>query len=75
MQVTTRGLDLGNRVFQVHGVDGTWRAVIRRKLQRAKTSRGGRLLCRSRALPHRHRIVCYAHYWVSRDLICRRALR
>jgi transposase len=36
MQVTTIGLDLGKRVFQVHGVDATGRAVVRRKLQRSE---------------------------------------
>lgn len=36
MQVTTIGLDIAKRVFQAHGVDGTGKAVLRRKLQRAE---------------------------------------
>jgi len=36
MQVTTIGLDLGKRVFQVHGVDASGRVVVRRKLQRSE---------------------------------------
>ena len=36
MQVTTIGLDIAKRVFQAHGVDEGGRAVLRRKLQRAK---------------------------------------
>ena len=38
MQVTTIGLDLGKRVFQVHGVDAEGRVVVRRKLQRAEVA-------------------------------------
>lgn len=38
MQVTTVGLDLAKRVFQVHGVDGAGRVVVRRKLQRAQVA-------------------------------------
>ncbi|HUB49907.1 MAG TPA: IS110 family transposase [Acetobacteraceae bacterium] len=34
MQITTIGLDIAKRVFQVHGADDTGRAVLRRKLQR-----------------------------------------
>ena len=34
MQVTTIGLDLAKRVFQVHGVDADGRVVMQRKLQR-----------------------------------------
>jgi transposase len=33
-QVTTIGLDLGKRVFQVHGVDAAGAAVLRRQLKR-----------------------------------------
>ena len=29
------GLDLAKNVFQVHGADGTGRAVLRKKLRRA----------------------------------------
>ena len=34
MQVTTIGLDLAKRVFQVHGVDASGRAIVRRKASR-----------------------------------------
>jgi transposase len=36
MQVTTIGLDIAKNVFQVHGVDAQGRAVLRRRLARAK---------------------------------------
>ena len=36
MQVTTIGLDLAKSVFQVHGVDISGRAVIKKKLRRAE---------------------------------------
>jgi transposase len=36
MQVTTIGLDIAKRVFQVHGVDSEGAIVIRRKLKRAE---------------------------------------
>lgn len=38
MQVTTVGLDLAKRVFQVHGVDAAGQVVVRRKLQRAQVA-------------------------------------
>lgn len=38
MQVTTVGLDLAKRVFQVHGVDAGGRVVMRRKLQRGEVA-------------------------------------
>jgi transposase len=38
MQITTLGLDLGKRVFQVHGVDAAGRVTVRRKLQRAEVA-------------------------------------
>jgi transposase len=38
MQVTTVGLDLAKRVFQVHGVDAAGRVVVRRKLQRGEVA-------------------------------------
>ena len=34
MQITTIGLDLAKRVFQVHGVDGAGAVVVRRRLTR-----------------------------------------
>ena len=33
-EITTVGLDLAKNVFQVHGADGSGRAVLRRKLRR-----------------------------------------
>lgn len=36
MQVTTIGLDIAKRVFQVHGVDAADAAVIRKKLRRSE---------------------------------------
>ena len=36
MQITTIGLDIAKRVFQVHAVDSTGRALLRRKLQRGE---------------------------------------
>ena len=36
MQVTTIGLDLAKRVFQVHGVDVAGKIALRRKLQRSE---------------------------------------
>jgi transposase len=38
MQVTTIGLDLAKRVFQVHGVDAVGGVVFRRRLQRAQVA-------------------------------------
>jgi hypothetical protein len=34
MEITTVGLDIAKRVFQLHGVDAAGKAVLRRKLQR-----------------------------------------
>lgn len=34
MEITTIGLDIAKRVFQVHGADAAGRAILRRKLQR-----------------------------------------
>jgi transposase len=39
MQLTTIGLDLAKQVFQVHGVDATGVAVIRRRLRRSEVIR------------------------------------
>ncbi len=36
MVITTIGLDIAKRVFQVHGADATGKAQLRRKLQRAE---------------------------------------
>ena len=38
MKITTVGLDIAKRVFQLHGVDAAGRAVLRRKLQRSEAS-------------------------------------
>jgi transposase len=35
-EIITVGLDLAKNVFQVHGVDGTGRAALRKKLRRAQ---------------------------------------
>ena len=39
MQISTIGLDLAKRVFQVHGVDVEGHVILRRKLQRAEVAR------------------------------------
>jgi transposase len=39
MQVTTIGLDLAKRVFQVHGVDAAGRVAVQRKLQRSEMAK------------------------------------
>jgi hypothetical protein len=36
MQITTIGLDLANRVFQVHGIDATGQVVVRKSLRRSQ---------------------------------------
>ena len=36
MQVTTIGLDIAKRVFQVHGIDCEGAIVVRRKLKRSE---------------------------------------
>jgi transposase len=36
MQVTTIGLDIAKRVFQVHGVDAAGAVVVRKKLRRSE---------------------------------------
>jgi transposase len=38
MQITTIGLDLAKRVFQVHGTDAGGRVTVRRKLQREEVA-------------------------------------
>jgi transposase len=38
MEVSTVGLDLGKRVFQVHGADASGRVTVRRKLQRGEVA-------------------------------------
>ena len=39
MQLTTVGLDLAKQVFQVHGVDETGLAVVRKRLRRSEVLR------------------------------------
>jgi len=36
MEITTVGLGIAKRVFQLHGVDAAGKAVLRRKLQRSE---------------------------------------
>ena len=36
MEITTIGLDLAKRVFQVHGVDATGKVIVRKALRRAQ---------------------------------------
>src|SRR5499425_228148 len=36
MEITTVGLDIAKRVFQLHGIDAAGKAVLRRKLQRSE---------------------------------------
>ena len=36
MEITTVGLDIAKRVFQLHGVDAAGKAVLRRQLQRSE---------------------------------------
>ncbi len=38
-EVSTIGVDLAKSVFQVHGVDATGKAVVRRQLRRAEVLR------------------------------------
>ena len=39
MQVTTIGLDIAKNVFQVHGIDGNEKVVIRKQLRRGQVKR------------------------------------
>src|SRR5215831_16722785 len=39
MKVTTIGIDLAKQVFQVHGVDGQGKAVLRKRLSRSELAR------------------------------------
>ena len=36
MQITTIGLDIAKNVFQVHGVDGAEKVVVRKRLRRSQ---------------------------------------
>ena len=65
MQVTTIGLDLAKSVFQVHGVDISGRAVIKKKLRRAEVLKFFQALPPSRVGME---ACATAHYW-ARELI------
>ena len=39
MQITTIGLDIAKNVFQVHGIDGEEKVVVRRQLRRGQVMR------------------------------------
>jgi transposase len=39
MQVTTIGLDIAKNVFQIHGIDGDEKVVIRKQLRRGQVMR------------------------------------
>ena len=62
MEITTVGLDIAKRVFQLHGVDAACKAILLRKLQRSE------VLAFFKALP-----PCLvgieacgtAHYWAG----------
>jgi hypothetical protein len=60
MQVTMVGLDLGKRVFQLHGVDAVGRVVVRRKLQRAEV---GGFFAELAPCLVRIEACATAHYW------------
>ena len=36
MQITTIGLDIAKNVFQVHGIDGSEKVVVRKQLRRSQ---------------------------------------
>jgi transposase len=36
MQITTIGLDIAKNVFQVHGIDGNEKVVVRKQLRRSQ---------------------------------------
>jgi transposase len=38
MKITTIGIDLAKNVFQVHGVDGRGKAVLKKQLKRAQVA-------------------------------------
>jgi transposase len=39
MQITTIGLDVAKHVFQVHGIDGDEKVVVRKQLRRNQVLR------------------------------------
>jgi hypothetical protein len=38
MKITTMGIDLAKNVFQVHGIDGRGKAVLRKQLRRSQVA-------------------------------------
>jgi hypothetical protein len=66
MEITTIGLDIAKRVFQVHGADASGKAVLRRKLQRDQVLK-----------PRRHtsndNVQNLSHFWDFRLLLGRRS--
>ena len=51
MQISTIGIDLAKRVFQIHGVDQDGNVVLRKQLRRAQVLE---LLRQATAVPGRH---------------------
>ena len=60
MEITTIGLDIAKRVFQVHGADRAGQAVLRRKLQRGDVLA---FFAKLPGLPGRPRSGATAHHW------------
>jgi transposase len=48
MQITTIGLDIAKKVFQVHGIDAAEKVAVRKQLRR------GQMLAFFKALPPGH---------------------
>jgi hypothetical protein len=61
MQITTIGLDIAKNVFQVHGIDGAEKVVVRKQLRRSQVC----LTARRRQWPQ-------AGFWASPHLRGRR---
>ena len=57
MQVTTIGLDLAKRVFQIHGIDAAEKVVVRRQLRRSQVMG---FLRSAGAMPDRHGSLCHS---------------
>ena len=64
MQVTTIGLDIAKNMFQVHGIDGNEKVVVRKQLRRGRVLRFFREL--SPCLVGLE-VCATAHYW-AREL-------
>ena len=63
MQITTVGLDLAKRIFQVHAVDASGDVVVRKALRRSQFC----VLHQVAALPDRHGACGTSHHW-AREL-------